>query len=86
MKGKFLIQVSVAFGAEQQLGAVPGNIYMHWDFSLSGPKTHLQRCIRFMKTVRSPARLTVTHHQTLNRWICTAIETVKRHVTVEPAF
>lgn len=40
MKGKFLIQVNVAFGTEQQLGAVPGNIYMHCDFFFSRPKVH----------------------------------------------
>lgn len=38
MKGKFPIQVSVAFGAKQQLGAVPGNIYMHCDFFFPRPK------------------------------------------------
>lgn len=38
MKGEFLIQVNVGFGAKQQLGAVPGNICMHCDFFLFKPK------------------------------------------------
>lgn len=40
MKGKLLIQVNVAFGAKQQLGAVPGNIYMHCDFFLLPAEMH----------------------------------------------
>lgn len=40
MKGKFLIQVNVAFGAKQQLGAVPGSIYMHCDFFLLRVEMH----------------------------------------------
>lgn len=40
VKGTFLIQVNVAFGAKQQLGAVPGNVSMRCDFFCSRAKTH----------------------------------------------